>query len=248
MDRVNIKLIINDLINAIEKIKLIGNEKKTKRILDYSNLKNSYYFKIYKSKFNSLLNLIDSKIKLSNSKDMLNLLKLRDRLSKYFEENDLDAIKDELLNSDLLLLVKEDYSFLDEIHKTLNKIKIPSEIRNEIIQDFKEISKCYNVGAYRSVIILCARILELVLHRKYYEATGVDLLEKSPGIGLGNLIAKLREKDIKLDPAISQQIHLINQIRIFSVHKKKYLFIPTKQQVQAILLYTIDLLNKLFNS
>jgi hypothetical protein len=76
------------------------------------------------------------------------------------------------------------------------------------------------------------------------------LLEKSPGIGLGNLIAKLKEKgfDIeKIDPALQQQIHVINQVRIAAVHKKNYLFIPTKEQAEAIILYTFDIVQKLMS-
>ena len=90
-------------------------------------------------------------------------------------------------------------------------------------------------------------MLEIALHRKYYELTKNDLLEKSPGIGLGNIIAKLKEKNITLDPALTNQIHLINQIRIFSVRKKKEAFYPSKQQTQATILYTLDILEKLFS-
>ena len=32
------------------------------------------------------------------------------------------------------------------------------------------------------------------------------------GIGLGNLIAKLKDKNVNLDPALTNQIHLINQL------------------------------------
>jgi len=93
---------------------------------------------------------------------------------------------------------------------------------------------------------LCGRVMETALHRKYYEATGQDLLEKAPGIGLGNLIAKLSEKGVKLDPGLTNQIHLINQVRVFSVHTKQDAFIPSKMQAQAIVLYTIDILEKVF--
>ena len=73
-----------------------------------------------------------------------------------------------------------------------------------------------------------------------------DLLEKAPGTGLGNLIAKLSEKGIKLDPGLTNQIHLINQVRVFSVHTKQDAFVPSKNQSQAIVLYTLDILEKLF--
>src|SRR3989339_1024900 len=101
---------------------------------------------------------------------------------------------------------------------------LPADIKSEIEADVKEIRKCYSSGCYRSAVILCGRMLETALHRKYYETTGQDILEKNPGIGLGNHIAKLNEKGVELDPGLSQQIHLVNQVRIFSVHKKQRTF------------------------
>ena len=84
------------------------------------------------------------------------------------------------------------------------------------------------------------------MHRKYFETTGKDILEKNPGIGLGNLIGKLSEKNVKFDPGLTHQIHLINQVRIFSVHKKKEAFYPNKDQANAMVLYTLDVLWKMF--
>lgn len=126
------------------------------------------------------------------------------------------------------------------------RANFPVEIKKEIEEDFKEIKKCFDNGCYRSVMVLCGRILEIALHRKYYETTGIDILEKSPGIGLGNLVARLKEKNVKLDPGITQQIHLVNQIRVFSVHKKKEEFSPSKEQAHAMILYTTDIISKLF--
>jgi hypothetical protein len=95
-------------------------------------------------------------------------------------------------------------------------------------------------------MILCARILETALHRTYYDVTGKDLLETSPGIGLGSIISKMRESGIEIDPSLTQQVHLINNVRIFSVHKKQNVFQPSKEQAQATLLFTVDILKKLF--
>lgn len=124
--------------------------------------------------------------------------------------------------------------------------KIPADIKNEVQADMTELQNCFDGGLYRSAVILCGRIIETALHRKYYDITNVDILEKSPGIGLGNLIARLKEKNVSFDPAITQQIHLINQVRIFSVHKKKEPFMPTQNQAHAIILYTTEILNQLF--
>jgi len=139
---------------------------------------------------------------------------------------------------------------LKELKVKLSKdhgIDIPSSaIHDDINADLKELKKCYDAGCYRSTVVLAGRVLEVALHKKYYDVTGVDILDKSPGIGLGKLIAKMCEKNIELDPGLTQQIHLINQVRVFSVHKKESVFNPSKAQAHAIVLFTLDVLEKLF--
>jgi len=70
---------------------------------------------------------------------------------------------------------------LKEIPKLAIPQRIPADIHDEIGADLDEISRCMHAACYRSVVILCGRVIEVVLHRKYYEATNNDLLEKSPG-------------------------------------------------------------------
>lgn len=123
---------------------------------------------------------------------------------------------------------------------------VPTDIYAELEADANELNKTMNAQCYRSAVIICGRMIEVALHRKYFEATQIDLLEKSPGIGLGNLIGKMKDREIEFDPAITQQIHLINQVRIFSVHKKQTPFCPSAAQAQAIVLYTQDVISKLF--
>ena len=124
--------------------------------------------------------------------------------------------------------------------------RLPSEIKDDVTADLQEIQRCMNAACYRSAVVLCGRVMETALHRKYFEATNNDLLEKAPGTGLGTLIAKLSEHGVKLDPGLPNQIHLINQVRVFSVHTKKEPFSPSKTQAEAIVLYTMDILDKLF--
>ena len=161
----------------------------------------------------------------------------------------------------LLNLVSGDFSSrLDELEglaRSLDKdragrlrlqpaAKVPDSIKPAVAADIREMEKAFNSGCYRAATILCGRILEVALHKKHYDVTNNDLLEKSPGIGLGKLIARLSEKDVKLDPGLMQQIHLINQVRVHSVHVKKQAFSPTRQQAYAMILYTMDILEKLF--
>lgn len=124
--------------------------------------------------------------------------------------------------------------------------RLPFDVQEVINADLNELKACMKAGCYRSAIILCGRVMETALHRKYFEATGQDLLEKAPGIGLGNLIAKLAEKGVIVDPGLGNQIHLINQVRVFSVHTKQVAFAPSRMQAEAIVLYTLDILEKLF--
>jgi len=133
-----------------------------------------------------------------------------------------------------------------QLQSSFSNLSLPFEIKDDILFDLAEVERCFQAQAYRSVMILCARVLETALHRKYYDVTGKDLLETSPGIGLGSIISKMRDSGIEIDPALTQQIHLINNVRIFSVHKKQGAFQPSKEQSQATLMYTIDILKKLF--
>ena len=126
--------------------------------------------------------------------------------------------------------------------------ELPEEIAENIQADVEELKKCFASECYRSSIILCGRIIETALHRKYFEITGKDALEKEPGIGLGKLVARMSEKNVRLDPGLPQQIHFINQVRVFSVHTKQEAFSPSKNQAQATVLYTMDVLGKLFPS
>ncbi len=128
----------------------------------------------------------------------------------------------------------------------ISRIKAPLLVSDEINADWKEANDCFENQLFRSCVIICGRLLEIALHAKYYLTTNVDLLEKAPGIGLGNLIAKLSDKGAFVDPGLSNQIHLINQVRIHSVHKKQKPFFPSRNQAKAIMLYTKDAIEKLF--
>lgn len=165
------------------------------------------------------------------------------QLTKHFDTDNKEEMLRALAEIRKTSLAKENMP-KDELD--LNLPELPADIKDEAEADIKEMRRCYAAECYRSAVVLCGRLIETALHRKYYDATGNDILEKSPGIGLGNLIAKLNEKGIQLDPGVAQQVHLINQVRIFSVHKKQRAFYPSKAQANAIILFTLDTLEKLF--
>jgi len=240
-----------DLQNAISlaakhKIDLNQKPENEKSLYDYDEKQKIYYLnnltshlKLLKSDSISLPQLVKNDVR--NQPYVNQILELMPELeSKDLQKLD-KTLKKIISISKQMNIPKEDLEKTFEI-----PTNIPADISSEIKADINEMNRCFNNECYRSSIILCGRLLETALHRKYYELTQNDLLEKSPGIGLGNIIAKLKDKNIPLDPAITNQIHLINQVRIFSVHKKKEAFYPSKQQTQATILYTLDILEKLF--
>jgi len=243
----NIISLKNAIDNAVSKeIDLSKKVEKDKILYDFKEKQKEYYIKA----FENALKFVKS-----------NVLELN-QLVKYDNKN-LEGV-----NKILELIPELESKDLHELDKTLKKIILitdhlnfpkgdlkkkfiapdflPIDIKEEIKADINELNKCFNAGCFRSTVILCGRLLETALHRKYFETTGKDILEKNPGIGLGNLIAKLNEKNVKFDPGLTQQIHLINQIRVFSVHKKKEAFYPSKDQTYAMVLYTLDVLGKMF--
>lgn len=245
---------IDKFIAAIKTIKTknidLAKKTDTGKLYDFKEKKDDYYIASYKKSFNELksnsLSLNDLiKFDKSNEKNVLQIDKLLKELENFYKNNDLDNI-DKILN-EIINLIKK-LNIPAEAEKLDFRIKnIPEEISPEIRMDLKEMEKCFSSECYRSAVILCGRLLETALHRKYYELTGDDILEKNPGIGLGKIIAKLDEKNFNFGPGLTQQIHLINQVRISSVHRKKDAFYPTKTQTHAMILYTIDTLEKIFS-
>jgi hypothetical protein len=214
----------------------------TGKVYDFKSKKEDYYrssvatsIEILKSKASGLSCLVCSDY--ANAKKIEQINDLLKRL------DDTSVDKGIIATKILAVLSELNYS---EVGKLSRPKSVPQGIRGEVMADIDELEKCFNSGCLRSAVILCGRLLEIALHRKYFEVTGNDALEKSPGIGLGNLIAKLRDKNVELDPALTNQVHLINQVRISSVHVKKEAFRPSQQQAQAIVLYTLDVLDKIF--
>ncbi len=212
----------------------------------------------------ALKSVLDGKVDIF--KEKFDLTDYREKRAEYYKktiENSLKELKESDLSNEEKKAVSGLYAKYAEkdiegmiqslstlsAKKTAPKItmpRMPFEIRDEVMADYSEMQKCFEMGAYRSAVILCGRILETCLHRKYFDVTGRDILETQPGIGIGNLIAKLVEKNVAFEPGLTQQIHLINNVRIHSVHKKSEAFLPTKDQCQAIMLFTVDAIRKMF--
>ncbi|MFC1728541.1 DUF4145 domain-containing protein [Nanoarchaeota archaeon] len=240
---------LSNAVDGIMKNKLdVDKEQNPKKILyDFKAKQMDYLVRTFHaaySNFKSKSYSLTGITKKEDEQKVTYVLDLISSIEKAQKEKDFTEMKR------LLKQVSETSSGLSEPATAVVSVqlsaKIPSEISDEIKTDLAEIQNCFNSSCYRSAVILCGRVLETALHRKYYDVTGKDILETSPGIGLGNLIARLKDEQVEFDPGITQQIHLINQIRVFSVHKKQSAFKPSKEQTQAMILYTIDVLKKLF--
>ena len=236
---------LNSAISAVEKVKV---EPDANEVLDYKAGRAKYLQIALRNAVDKLKKDAWELVELRNVDEdnkylILEILKRTSRLKKDMPTNELKQNLAEIsrLSNSLKgsVRVEKGIQFIDIP-------PLPDEIKDSIAADLNEIRKCFEAEAYRSCVVLCGRVLETALQRKYYEVTGVDLMETSPGIGLGKLIAKLSEKEVEFDPGLTQQIHLINQVRVYSVHSKKEAFYPSKGQTQAMILYTLDVLRKLF--
>ncbi len=234
----NIEKLNNALQGAVNQgIEL--NKESNNKSLDFKSQRTDYFKKTFNDSLNNLIAL-NKQLKENNFLKINEIISLVDNINNNHKK---------LSNTELLQLTQKLKTLIPKQKKqklNFDVPNLPKEISNEMIADIHEMNLCFESGLYRSATILCGRILETALHRKYYDVTGKDILETNPGVGLGKLIAKLKEKQVKFDPGITQQIHLINQVRISSVHKKQELFMPTKAQTQAMILYSMDVLGRMF--
>jgi len=239
---------IEELLKNIFKKKLFSQDK-IALPFDYKQKEKVYYKKELDKKLNKIKKLLDMQISNLNASDKSTIEQIKvslTELEKRIKEESQSGIEKSIELLQKVYGIVPELNFSEEKEKNFYLPSVPKDIYYEVKTNFDELETCFNNKCYRSTLILCGKILEIVLHRKYFEVTGNDLLEKSPDIGLGNLIAKMHEKGLYLDPGLPQQIHLINQLRVFSVHKKGQTFTPSKAQAHASILYTLDVVKKLF--
>jgi len=229
---------LSDLKKSVENYKKYSE----KTLSDFKQSRIDYYDSVNKSKIKMIKKAVKAMVNDTEEKDKIDqMLGLIDKISTLYTSKEFDKIQNKV--DEIADIVKA----IEWEEKRELEVNLPKEIKDELNADFNEMHKCFKSKFYRATIILCARILETALHRKYFEVTKKDLLETSPGIGLGKVIAKLKEAGIDLGPGINEQVHLINNIRISSVHKQKEAFKPSREQANAVILYTTDVLNKIFS-
>jgi hypothetical protein len=249
----NLKKEVQELQDTLKNVmrKKVFSQDKISLPFDYKQKEKEYYKRELDKKLNKIKTLVNTSFSNISSSDKNSIEKIKSFLpdfEKNIKEENQSSIEKALEFLNQIKNITPELNFTEEQEKTFYLPTVPREIYYEIKTNFDELEACFENKCYRSSLILCGKILEIALHRKYFEITGYDLLEKSPDIGLGNLIAKMHEKGLSLDPGLPQQIHLINQLRVYSVHKKGQTFVPSKAQAHASILYTLDVLKKLFRS
>ena len=185
-------------VGFLERVKGIPEEREA--LWDYRSKKDQYEYSLMKVALKNLLKEDLSSFRKDN-KEVISQVEAE--MKKLALSQDLDGMRRiaarlQELEKSLPQPKEEDLTF--------HLRNVPADISEEIKADLRELEKCYDAGCYRATIILCGRILETALHWVYYTLTKNDLLEKSPGIGLGNIIAKLKEQGVALDPALTQQV------------------------------------------
>jgi hypothetical protein len=113
--------------------------------------------------------------------------------------------------------------------------------REDFVQTLGELEACLGSESYVAVLCLAGKCLELALKLRFHER-GIVVDE---GLGLGRLIAKLREvPDEYVDPGLGNVANVINQSRIPAVHAKQAVPIPSREQAMMVVNAVLDFLKR----
>jgi hypothetical protein len=134
--------------------------------------------------------------------------------------------------------------------------RLPSPIRVEIAQDFVEVQRCYEAGAYRATISFCGRILEVVLGRRYSEERrksnsslkAPQVEQEISGLTLGQIIKKCEQIGLQITyPGLDDYASLINRTRVVAIHHKRApLFQPGLNAARGVVELTVEVIRDLY--
>jgi len=134
--------------------------------------------------------------------------------------------------------------------------RLPSPLRAEVAQDFVEVQRCYEAGAYRAVISFCGRILEVVLGRWYFEerrksqpsAKASQIEQEISGLTIGQLIRRCEQMGLQITyPGIDDYANLINRTRVPAIHHKGTPpFHPGPNAARGVVELTVEVIKDLY--
>lgn len=111
----------------------------------------------------------------------------------------------------------------------------------DLCRDIDELQSCFLCGAYRAVLAMSGRILEMVL-KSYLTDKGVPINDDWM---VGRLLQEISRLDKYTDPSLKNVWNIINLQRIVGVHVKEQVPIPSKENVYMVLYAVIDTINRL---
>jgi len=134
--------------------------------------------------------------------------------------------------------------------------RLPSPLRAEVAQDFVEVQRCYEAGAYRAAISFCGRILEVVLGRKYFEERrksqpsldGSQIEGEIAGLTIGQILKRCKEIGLQITyPGLDDYANLINRTRVPAIHHKGApLFLPGPNAARGVVELTVEVIKDLY--
>lgn len=128
---------------------------------------------------------------------------------------------------------------LQTVNEQVDKNNLP--FREEIKHDLYELQQCLGICAYRAALALCGRLLEICL-KLICTMNGIEFSDKWM---VGQLISKITQSGIYLDPSLESVWQIVNQQRIIAVHTKAMSPIPSREQAFMVSFAVIDLLKRL---
>jgi hypothetical protein len=131
---------------------------------------------------------------------------------------------------------------INKVVEILRERLLEEWLKTFLLNDLDEIKKTMRVGAFRSAIGCCGRVLEGVLKTIFL----VNQLKFDDSWPVGKLFTALEDTGMYLDPASKNMANLINSHRIVAVHCKREskVPIPSENDAAGIMYLTLGLIER----
>lgn len=160
-------------------------------------------------------------------------------------ENERDRLVEKIISSasneriEVIRSKRDIFLDLSTINEQVSKNNLP--FKDEIKHDLYELQQCLGICAYRAALAISGRLLELSL-KLVCIRNAIDFSDKWM---VGQLISKITQSGIYLDPSLESVWQIVNQQRIIAVHAKAMSPVPSREQAFMVSFAVIDLLKRL---
>lgn len=128
-----------------------------------------------------------------------------------------------------------------KVEKVIQQLGEANHLLIETLRsDLTELKDVLRIKAFRSVMALCGRSLEVTLK------IGLELrdIQYNDDWMVGNLLRKYQEESIYLDTTLKNQLNILNSYRVMGVHIKSEHKIPSEEQILSLVLMLCDCLHR----